>query len=221
MADCLDDAEFWLPPQFLTDEDFILDRKGFTPRGAGGDGVVLDRLGYGSGSGLSSPVDSLLGSLEADSDEEVPMANLTRKMANSTLEDGFKTAEPKVMVMWSDILSVFFFSSFCLSFPGHLFLSSGFSVTSQVMLSGSPQSTLCPRWDMLCEAAGEVARFGLSEQLYSLGRSRGGVEALHSVHGRRSPTPVPMKTQSSDGGFNYSHYQNSLTYQQLVANQVN
>ncbi|KAK4775940.1 hypothetical protein SAY87_023901 [Trapa incisa] len=178
MADGLDDAEFWLPPQFLTEEDFMVDRRGIA-RGAsrGNGGVPLGGLGYGSGSGLSSPEGSPLGSLEADSDEEDLVADLSRKMADYTLD-------------------------------------------SQVRLSGSPQSTLCPRWDMLGEAAVEVARFKLSEQLHGLIRSRDGGEALYGAHVRHSPVPVRLKSQSSEGGFYPSHRQNPLTYQQLVTNQI-
>lgn len=88
------------------------------------------------------------------------------------------------------------------------------------LLPVSPQSTLCPRWDKLYEAAGEVARLRLSEQLYGLRRSRGGGEALHGAPGRRFPVLVPEKINSSGGGCNYSNYQHSPSYQQLVANQV-
>ncbi|XP_031397999.1 uncharacterized protein LOC116208608 [Punica granatum] len=185
MADCLDDAEFWLPPQFLNEEDFLMGRKSFNPKATAGDGFGLGRLGCGSRSGLSSPVESLLGSLEAESDEEDLLADLTRKMGYSNLDDGFKTADSKVR-----------------------------------LLSGSPQSTLCPGWDMLCEAAGEVARLRLSEQLYALSRSRAGGEGLYGAAGRRSPVPVPLKTHVTDGGLNYSHHHHSLSHQQLVANQI-
>lgn len=87
------------------------------------------------------------------------------------------------------------------------------------MPSGSPQSTLSPGWDS-CEAAGEVARPRLSEQLYGLSRSRGTGEALYGAPGRRSPIPVPEKAHNCDGRFNYLHHQHSLFHQHLVANQV-
>lgn len=93
MVDSFDDAEFWLPPQFLTDEDFLMDGKSCTQRAAGGDGLCLGR---GPGSGLSSLVDSPLGSLETESDEEDVMAELSRMMAHSTLEDGLGAADSKV-----------------------------------------------------------------------------------------------------------------------------
>ncbi|MBA0804218.1 hypothetical protein Gohar_014364 [Gossypium harknessii] len=61
MAKVLDDAEFWLPSQFLTDDEF--------------------------GFGLNSPVESVVGSTETDSDEEDYLAELTRLMAHSTLRN--------------------------------------------------------------------------------------------------------------------------------------
>ncbi|KAK4773061.1 hypothetical protein SAY87_028080 [Trapa incisa] len=178
MADYLDDdAEFWLPRQFLAEEDFIVHRKGVARGATCGDGrVPLVGLGYGSGSGLSSPVDSILSSLETDSDEEDPMADLSRKMADSTLDSRVR--------------------------------------------SGSPQSTLCPRWDMLSDAAAEVARLRLSGKLHVPSRGRDDGKALYGAYGRCSHIPVPLKTQISDGGFYSSHRQNPITYQQLVANQI-
>jgi hypothetical protein len=45
---------------------------------------------FGFSSDLSSPVESVVGSTETESDEEDYLAGLTRQMAHSTLEDGFK-----------------------------------------------------------------------------------------------------------------------------------
>lgn len=61
MAKVLDDAEFWLPAQFLTDDEFVF--------------------------GLNSPVESVVGSTETDSDEEDYLAELTRRMGHSTLRN--------------------------------------------------------------------------------------------------------------------------------------
>ncbi|XP_059296655.1 uncharacterized protein LOC132049751 isoform X2 [Lycium ferocissimum] len=81
MENKLDDYEFWLPSQFLTDDDLLIDFKrnkylgpGFNP--------------FGPHSDLSSPVESVIGSVDTESDEE---EWLTHKMANSTLhqDSGF------------------------------------------------------------------------------------------------------------------------------------
>jgi hypothetical protein len=45
---------------------------------------------FGFFSDLSSPVESVVGSTETESDEEDYLAGLTRQMAHSTLEDDFK-----------------------------------------------------------------------------------------------------------------------------------
>lgn len=119
MAQVFDDAEFWLPPPFLTDDDLVMDNskaKSNPNYVDGGFGLELDgskslfpyefpyvfgSLGFSSDP--SSPVESVVGSTETESDEEDFLAGLTRQMAHSTLEDGirrndraFASGNPKV-----------------------------------------------------------------------------------------------------------------------------
>lgn len=82
MAESLDDAEFWLPPQFLADDEndskvlaFVSDRSS-------------SQFPLKFTSDLNFPVVS---SSETESDEEDFMAGLTLQIARSTLDDGFKT----------------------------------------------------------------------------------------------------------------------------------
>lgn len=97
MADCLDDGEFWLPPKFLHDDDLFLEGKyegSDVKNGRAGVGLYpfefpLGLGAFGVTSDLSSPVESLVGSSETESDEEEYIAGLTHQMARSTLEDGF------------------------------------------------------------------------------------------------------------------------------------
>ncbi|KAK4797553.1 hypothetical protein SAY86_029879 [Trapa natans] len=91
MSDTFADADFKLPAQFLTDEDFLVDWKSCTQVSEAGDRVL--------GSVVSSPVDSLLGSLESESDEEDPISELSRTIARSTLEDGSNSASSKVRML--------------------------------------------------------------------------------------------------------------------------
>lgn len=98
MAEDLDDGEFWLPSEFLADDNFMEKKK---VSGAGFENEsrvcfpVDFSYGFGSyGSALSSPVESVVGSTETESDEEDYMAGLTRKMASSTLQDEDKTNSP-------------------------------------------------------------------------------------------------------------------------------
>ena len=112
MADSLDDAEFRLLPQFLTDDDLPMDpnsRKTKNDKDGFAFGTETDAFSryllpyefpYGFGSlgvysDLSSPVESVVGSSETESDEEDYLASLTLQMARSTLEDGFKNSAPE------------------------------------------------------------------------------------------------------------------------------
>ncbi|KAI3806620.1 hypothetical protein L1987_22530 [Smallanthus sonchifolius] len=145
--------QFWLPPEFLDEDDLFTDLK---------PGKLTVNKGtsalYGVNSDLSSPVDSVT---ETESDEEEYLNDLSRKLAQSTLEDGFWKTESN-------------------------FAEYHHSKSTRVM-AGSPQSTLCgcnhvssrrssncpspappvsqvePSWDVLCAAAGEVMRLRLSE----------------------------------------------------------
>ncbi|KAI3760681.1 hypothetical protein L1987_51079 [Smallanthus sonchifolius] len=142
------DLQFWLPPEFLDEDDVFTEFKSRK--------LTLNRNtstlnGISFNSDLSSPVKSVT---ETESDEEDYLNDLSRKLAQSTLEDGFTENQH--------------------------------SKSTRVM-AGSPQSTLCgcnhlssrgssncpspappvsqvePSWDVLCAAAGEVARLRLAE----------------------------------------------------------
>lgn len=107
MAKNLDDYEFWLPSQFLTDDDLLMDFKDNSTVGERNDGVkYLGRdfqLGlnpFGLQSDLSSPVESAVGSVDTESEEEY-ITELTRKMAHSTLhESGFGYQNTKVLLIF-------------------------------------------------------------------------------------------------------------------------
>ncbi|CAK7333625.1 unnamed protein product [Dovyalis caffra] len=229
MAESLDDGEFWLPPQFLIDNDTVLMETNSDSNLK--NGSIKDLLGfseteygksffpfefpYGSGSlgfssDISSPVESVVGSTETESDEEDYLAGLTRQMAHSTLEDDFKSND----------------------------LSFGTEKTKGWVVSGSPQSTLCAvgsgcgcrqgssrgspdgssppaTWDLLYAAAGEVERMRMNneERCGFKNRSRG----LLGPPRKPSPISIPLKNPNSDVSL-YQHQQ-SLSYQKLQASQ--
>ncbi|KAJ9548034.1 hypothetical protein OSB04_020577 [Centaurea solstitialis] len=163
MAQELADGEFWLPPEFLNDEDILMDflpEKEKPTAGGGLNNKVSSTGLYGFGSDLSSPVESVMGSTETESDEEDYLTGLTRKLRNTTLQDDFWRSD------------------------------SNFSKSARVM-AGSPQSTLCGckqgssrgspncasppataapakrgdvSLDLLHAAAGEVARMRMVEE---------------------------------------------------------
>ncbi|KAK3226265.1 hypothetical protein Dsin_006127 [Dipteronia sinensis] len=237
MAESLDDGEFWLPPSFLTDDDILMDMSinnnssikksdNSNEMKNGFDLFPLDFScgGFGSfglsSSDLSSPVESVVGSTETESDEEDFIAGLTHQMAHSTLEEGFKRADNAFA---SDKTKGFF-------------------------LSGSPQSTLCSigsgcgckqgssrgspncqslvssppgTWDLLYAAAGEVARMRMCEDSYGGHRySRGGLlgGGPPGPPRKQSPVSVPVKNHHQNFidhvGFFSQHHQ-SLTQQKL------
>ncbi|CAL2268224.1 unnamed protein product [Prunus armeniaca] len=224
MSDLIDDPAFWLPTQILDDDDLPAMDLGFktnskTHHKSFGLGFDVDASkalfpfdfpygGYGAfgvSSDLSSPVESVVGSSETESDEEDYLAELTRQMARSTFEKELKHSD----------------SAF------------GSDNSKSWVVSGSPQSTLCPAgsgcgcglgssrgspnahsppatWDLLHAAAGEVAKMRIDQSRGLLGPPR-----------KPSP-PVPAAPLSSnpnnpDVGF-YFH-QPSLSHKHLQATQ--
>ena len=93
MAQELADGEFWLPPEFLNDEDILMDFLPEKPtagtRNNKGCTGFYGLGSYGPNSDMSSPVESVMGSTETESDEEDYLTGLTRKFGNTTLQDDF------------------------------------------------------------------------------------------------------------------------------------
>lgn len=209
----LDDCEFWLPSQFLTDDDLLMDFKMTSP-GSDGSKLFGGEFGYGfsqfgSNSDLSSPVESVVGSTENESDEDDYITGLTRKMVHSTLQEA----------------------------------GLGYENGKGLSLSGSPQSTLfgvlgackqgssrgsptCPSQasspppmnrpdvslDLLYAAAGEVARIRMMEESAGLYHNNGGIWSAPPR--KTSPVPVCPKNHKQSLG-SFSTNQPQLSYQQL------
>eukprot|EP00258_Populus_trichocarpa_P031823 XP_024447842.1 uncharacterized protein LOC18110616 [Populus trichocarpa] len=165
---------------------------------------------FGFSTDLGSPVESVVGSTEIESDEEDYLARLTRQMAHSTLEDDFKRND----------------------------LPCGTEKTKGWVLSGSPQSMLCTvgrrcgcrqgssrgspngssspaTWDLLYEAAGEVERMRMNneEGCCFNNQSRG----PSGPPRKPPPISIPSKNPISDVSL---YQQQSLAYQKLQASQV-
>ncbi|KAI3742269.1 hypothetical protein L1987_59949 [Smallanthus sonchifolius] len=160
----LADGEFWLPPEFLNDEDILMDFSTGKPNSGGFNKATSGFYGY---SNLSSPVESVMGSTETESDEEDYLNGLTLKLANTTLHEDF------------------------LKLDANSNLENYHSKSTRGM-AGSPQSTLCgcthgssrgspncsspppaeahrnqTSWDLLYAAAGELARMRMVEEAAS------------------------------------------------------
>lgn len=220
MAQELADGEFWLPPEFLNDEDILMD---FLP-GKPNTGTRTNNgssgfYGFVPNSDLSSPVESVMGSTETESDEEDYLSGLTRKFASTTLHDDFWRSDAN------------------LNFENHL------SKSTRVM-AGSPQSTLCgckqgssrgspncssppgtgaplkrsdPSLDLLHAAAGEVARMRMVEEAaaryYNANKN---FLAAQAQPPRRTPSPSLHYQQLQVAQFQQLRQQQMAKQQQYL-----
>lgn len=103
MAEALDDGEFWLPPQFLTDDDMFVEKKEIRRPNCSDGSEMEGGFGFspygssGFSSDLSSPVESVVGSTETESDEDEFVSVLTQQMAGLTRNElGFGSETEKV-----------------------------------------------------------------------------------------------------------------------------
>ncbi|CAN8254608.1 unnamed protein product [Cochlearia groenlandica] len=135
-----DDAEFWLPEEFLTDDDFLVEKENKVYEG---DETEETSRGFGP-FGLNSGLGSV------DDDEENLLARLTNQMAKSTLEDdfsgGFRGGENNKV--WDTTLSPK--SNLCGSGIGCCCMN---QTLNQTRVSSQAASS----WDLYCAATAELA----------------------------------------------------------------
>ncbi|KAG8376966.1 hypothetical protein BUALT_Bualt09G0119300 [Buddleja alternifolia] len=201
MAQELDDGEFWLPSEFLTDDDLLTDH-GFKTKRA-------DDASYGFGpsfgfnSDLSSPVESVMGSTETESDEDDFIAGLlTRKIAQSTLHDS-NISSDYTSKGWK--LSGSPQSTLCGCKPN----SSRGSPNCGSRISSPPDAKNGVGWDLLYAAAGEVARMRMIEE----------TTPFYSAK-LFAPPPKPSHPIPAAGFYpNQTQAQSDISYQQLQATQ--
>ena len=138
MADNLDDGEFWLPPQFLVDDDNMLHQKpcattnknidpnclGSTPFQSVPPSFPFEFGTFGGFSDFGSSGESLKGSSETESDEEESVAGLTTlRMPRSSIDDvGFT----------SNLISLTFFSVIWSNLGFFVFSDNGFVQISSI-----------------------------------------------------------------------------------------
>lgn len=206
-----DDCEFWLPPQFLTDDDLLMDFKTNSVR----EENKLFGYGFnpfGSNSDLSSPVESVVGSTENESDEDDYITGLTRKMARSTLEEGGLGYENGKGLNLSGSPQ----STLCGVLGAACGCKQGSSRGSPNCLSQAssppPMSRPDVSLDLLYAAAGEVARIRMMEESAGLYHNKGGIWSAPPR--KTSPVPVGPKNPNHNLG-PFSTNQPQLTYQQL------
>ncbi|XP_022145688.1 uncharacterized protein LOC111015081 [Momordica charantia] len=210
MAESLDDGEFWLPPQFLADDDNMLDHKSCNTRKSS-DRNCLSQFGrasfplefgtFGGFSDFSSPGESLKGSSETESDEEDYMAGLTLRMAHSSVDDAFDPDNAKGRVVSGSPQS-----TLC-------GMGSG-SGCSQGSSRGSPKgnckvSSPPATWDLLHAAAGEVARMRTND-------------CAHGVHHHNRGTPqVSVPVNNSNAGTGFYQQLHAMQFQQEIMQRQN
>lgn len=234
MAESLDDGVFWLPSQFLTDDDILMDlamtdnssikkssnnKEGFDLDAEATKSLFPFEFPYGFGafghssSDLSSPVGSVVGSTETESDEEDYIAGLTRQIAHSTLEDDvFAADKTKVrFVSGSPQSTLCTVGSGCGCRQG----SSRGSPHCQSQVSSPPET-----WGLLYAAAGEVARIRMNEESYGYHQHNRGLLAPPR---KPSPISVPLKNHHPNlfeaAGSIYSRQHQLLSHQELQATQ--
>ncbi|KAJ8535451.1 hypothetical protein K7X08_023171 [Anisodus acutangulus] len=147
MANKFEEAEFWLPSEFLTDDEILMGHANLLK--------TEGRMNEFSG----SPVESFVGSTETDSDEEDALAGLIRQLSRTTLNSN--QPQHQIERNWVH----------CGSPQSTLAQIGSWSGSS----NGSPSPPTTPlgaqndAWNLIYEAAGQVAKlkmhggFGLTK----------------------------------------------------------
>ncbi|XP_039004376.1 uncharacterized protein LOC120131451 [Hibiscus syriacus] len=162
MAELMDDAEFWLPAMFLTDDggkngaEWLVSGHGFPTEFP----YMFDSFSV-----LGSPVESFVESTETESsNEDEFLAGLTRRLAYSTSQKLTVHAPDK------NEKSGAFASSprSTLSGLGCWSSSSNNSPNGPSQVPSPPTTPFCAQndtWDLIYAAAGQVARLKLSNEV--------------------------------------------------------
>ncbi|XP_051130951.1 uncharacterized protein LOC127251330 [Andrographis paniculata] len=212
MAQDLDDGEFWLPSEFLTDDDLLTDFKADRLQSKGNPDFTHGfGNSFGFNSDLSSPGESVMGSTETESDEDDFITGLNWKMARSSLQDTGFTSD-NMSKGWK--LSGSPQSTLCGCKAG----SSRGSPNSVSRVS-SPPDGKDVGWDLLYAAAGEVARMRMIEETTAFHSAK-----QHFPPPKPNPNPVSIqveKSHTASGGIYRSQTQNQSyhAYLQLQASQ--
>lgn len=176
MAESINDPEVWLRSQFLTDDDLLmgmgkenLSKNGFS---SGRSFSFFTEFPYefDSNSALSSPVESVAGSTEAESsDEDDFFAGLARRLTQSSIHETQKLAVPSFTqkskperVLAGSPQSTL---SGIGSWSGRSAVSSNGSPNGPSQVPSPPTTPFLPKndtWDLIYAAAGQVARLKLS-----------------------------------------------------------
>ncbi|CAA2986527.1 Hypothetical predicted protein [Olea europaea subsp. europaea] len=218
MAADLVDGEFWLPAQFLTDGDSLIRGQNKTRQTKKMDDFSFAfGNSFGPFSDLSSPVESVTGSTETESDEDDYLTELTRKIAQSTIQDSNYPVENNKgwWVSGSPQSTLCSVMDSCGCNPGSSCRSPNcFSKVSAPPVAKRKDSTTS--LDLLSAAAEEVARMRMMEEALGFYSTyRGGADGLFIPPRKPSAVTVPSENLNRGTGFypNHTH----LSFQRLQA----
>ncbi|XWS07688.1 hypothetical protein CRYUN_Cryun41cG0011300 [Craigia yunnanensis] len=177
MAEQIDDAEFWLPAKFLTDDNAIFMEKENLKNKNGGknnEELLISSHGFPtefpyefeSFSSLSSPVESVVGSTETESSvEDEFLTGLTRRFAHST---SHKLTIPSLSLDKNEKNGGLASSpQSTLSGLGSWLASSNGSPNCPSQVHSPPTTPFVAQndtWDLVYAAAGQVARLKMSNE---------------------------------------------------------
>ncbi|XVE69316.1 hypothetical protein DITRI_Ditri09bG0142500 [Diplodiscus trichospermus] len=206
MAELIDDAEFWLPARFLTDDDVVMEKKNLkNENGEKNNSELLMSSHcfppefpyeldlFDSLSALSSPVESVVGSTETESsDEDEFLAGLTRRLARSTSQ---KLTVPSFSLDKNEKTGGLSSSpQSTLSGLGSWSASGNGSPNGPSQVPSPPTTPFGAQndtWDLIYAAAGQVARLKMSNEA---------PKYTNFNHGRclaKTQNPAFMKDSSS------------------------
>ncbi|TYI08111.1 hypothetical protein ES332_A10G274800v1 [Gossypium tomentosum] len=225
MAELMDDAEFWLPAKFLTDDDVLMKKGKFENEIGGKKGTELLVSSHGfpsefpyefdSFSPLSSPVESVVGSTETESsDEDEFLAGLTRRLAYSTSQ---KLTVPATFSMDKNEKNGALASSprSTLSGLGGCWSSSSNgSPNGPSQVPSPPTTPFGPQndtWDLIYAAAGQVARLKMSNEV---------PKYTNFNHGRTLSKPQNHSFMKNNTTTNSLYSDQTLPFNQFNGRQV-
>ncbi|KAJ9160232.1 hypothetical protein P3X46_025653 [Hevea brasiliensis] len=161
MAVFLQDVESWLPTEFLSEKELLMDKENFNNNGLSSEfkpgfsfptEFPYEFESFGSSASLSSPDESVVGSIETESiDEDDFLAGLTRRLTQQL------TVKPETWVITGSPEST-------LSGIGSWSFSSNGSPNGVLSPPTTPFRTKNDTWDLIYAAAGQVARLKMSNE---------------------------------------------------------
>lgn len=193
-AEALDNGEFFLPSHFLTDDDILMDKENISMASSEANlsfpsefPFCFGSYGSSSSSALNSPVESVNGSTETESDEDDFLAGLTRKFVESTRIQPKKSTSPTGRVVAGSPQST---------------LSAFGSPNSQPMLSSRHTApfngTNEEEWRLIFEAAGQIARLKMSNEAQKYHQQGRGILV---TPGNSNITAAPPPVKKPTTGF--------------------